>query len=51
MVPKDLSVRVHDGPACGLILDRDLNAALNIEALGLESLGYALEAPAYRRRE
>jgi len=28
-----------------------LNASLNIEALGLESLGYALEAPAFRRGE
>ena len=51
VVQKDLSVRVHDCPACGLVLDRDLNASLNIEALGLESLGYALEAPAFMRRE
>ena len=49
VVQKDLSVRVHDCPSCGLILDRDLNASLNIEALGLESLGLALEAPAFRR--
>ena len=51
VVRKDLSVRVHDCPLCGLVLDRDLNASLNIEALGLESLGYALEAPAFRRGE
>jgi putative transposase len=51
VVRKDLSVRVHDCPVCGLVLDRDLNASLNIEALGLESLGYALEAPAFRRGE
>jgi putative transposase len=44
MVQKDLSVRVHDCPECGLVLDRDLNAAINIERLGLESLGYALKA-------
>jgi putative transposase len=31
MVQKDLSVRVHDCPECGLVLDRDLNAAINIE--------------------
>ena len=51
VVQKDLSVRVHDCPACGLVLERDLNASLNIEALGLESLGYALEAPAFMRGE
>jgi putative transposase len=38
VVPKDLSVRVHDCPHCGLKLDRDLNAALNILARGLASL-------------
>ncbi len=29
-VPKDLSVRTHSCPFCGLILDRDHNAAINI---------------------
>lgn len=38
-VPKDLSVRVHDCPHCGLKLSRDHNAALNILARGLTSLG------------
>lgn len=38
IVPKDLSVRVHDCPRCGLKLDRDLNAALNILARGVASL-------------
>ena len=33
-VPKDLSVRTHSCPACGLVLGRDLNAARNILALG-----------------
>ncbi len=37
-VPKDLSVRVHHCPHCGLTLDRDLNAARNILARGLASL-------------
>jgi putative transposase len=39
IVPKDLSVRVHDCPHCGLKLSRDRNAALNILALGLQSMG------------
>ena len=30
-VPKDLKVRVHSCPFCGLVLDRDHNAAINIE--------------------
>lgn len=34
VVPKKLSVRVHDCPSCGLRLDRDENAARNIERLG-----------------
>jgi putative transposase len=38
-VPKGLSVRVHSCPQCGLTLDRDLNAALNILARGLARLG------------
>jgi putative transposase len=36
IIPKDLSVRNHDCPHCGLTLDRDVNAALNILGLGLE---------------
>lgn len=34
VVPKDLRTRVHDCPHCGLRLDRDHNAAVNIQALG-----------------
>ena len=34
LVPKDLGVRVHDCPHCGLRMDRDHNAAVNICALG-----------------
>lgn len=34
MVKKSLSVRVHKCPYCGLILDRDVNAAINILRLG-----------------
>jgi putative transposase len=33
-VPKDLTVRVHECPHCGLVLDRDVNAAVNILGLG-----------------
>ena len=38
-VKKDLSVRVHQCPQCGLEIDRDLNAALNILARGLACIG------------
>ena len=31
IVPKSLSIRVHDCPHCGLVLDRDHNAAINIK--------------------
>jgi putative transposase len=44
-VVKDLSQRVHSC-LCGLTLDRDVNAARNILALGLQSVGLkAKEAP------
>jgi putative transposase len=33
-VPKSLSVRTHICPCCGLVLDRDENAALNIRRAG-----------------
>jgi len=39
LVKKDLSVRVHTCPVCGLVLDRDENAAINILALGLQRVG------------
>lgn len=38
IVEKDLHIRVHDCPHCGLKLSRDLNAAINILARGLASL-------------
>jgi putative transposase len=34
-VPKPLSERIHRCPTCGLVLDRDVNAARNILRLGL----------------
>lgn len=36
MVPKRLEDRTHSCPNCGLVLDRDVNAARNTLALGLE---------------
>ena len=56
IVPKDLSVRIHDCPHCGLKLSRDHNAALNILARGLASISAgspdeAVEAPAFRHGE
>ena len=51
VVPKDLSVRVHDCPHCGLTLNRDLNAARNILARGLASLpACGIEATSFTRR-
>lgn len=38
IVPKTLSVRVHTCPVCGLVMDRDENAARNILQRGLLSL-------------
>ena len=35
IVPKGLSVRIHECPDCGLVLDRDVNAARNILTLAL----------------
>jgi len=37
-VTKLLSDRVHECPECGLVMDRDENAAINILRLGLQSL-------------
>jgi putative transposase len=45
VVPKGLRIRVHDCPHCGLRIDRDLNAALNILARGLASLRLGARSP------
>ena len=37
---KTLAERVHQCVCCGLTLDRDHNAALNIKSLGLQALGF-----------
>jgi putative transposase len=39
VVKKALSIRTHECPQCGLVVDRDLNAAYNILRLGLQSQG------------
>ena len=46
-----LSERVFACPCCSAHIDRDLNAALNILALGLQDLGLSLEAPGFCRGE
>jgi len=45
IVDKTLSVRVHNCPRCGLVLDRDHNAAINILALGLQRMGKIPRSP------
>ncbi|HEX6778946.1 MAG TPA: transposase, partial [Ktedonobacterales bacterium] len=40
-VKKTLSMRTHVCPSCGLVLDRDHNAALNILELALRTAGQA----------
>lgn len=40
-----LSEREFRCPCCGLVLDRDRNASLNILAIGLDSLGLAPRSP------
>ena len=34
IVPKELSVRIHRCPHCGLTIDRDVNAGINIKRFG-----------------
>jgi len=45
IVKKSLSERVHTCPHCDLVLDRDVNAARNILARGMASLGAAPRSP------
>ncbi|MDI6878634.1 MAG: zinc ribbon domain-containing protein [Desulfitobacteriaceae bacterium] len=37
-VPKDLSIRVHECPVCGLVMDRDLVSAKLILERGLAAI-------------
>ena len=46
-----LAERIYQCPCCSLSIDRDLNAAKNIKALGLQSVGLPLEAPAFTHGE
>jgi len=48
LVTKSLSDRIHECPGCGLIMDRDQNAALNILARGRE---IRREPPEFRPAE
>jgi putative transposase len=50
-VRKKLSERVHACPNCGLVMDRDHNAALNIISLGLQRVSQSVEAAAFMRAE
>lgn len=45
LVEKSLSERVHSCPVCGLQIDRDENAAINILALGLQCLDESPRSP------
>jgi putative transposase len=38
LVVKTLSTRTHTCPVCGLVMDRDVNAAVNILQRGLQTL-------------
>ncbi|MBN1324072.1 MAG: transposase [Methanotrichaceae archaeon] len=49
IVEKSLSDRVHECLCCGLSLDRDQNAAINVLRLGMKPFGIVkpyIEAPA-----
>ena len=48
LVEKKLSDRVHSCFRCGLIIDRDQNAAINILGLGLQSLGIVPKSLPFR---
>ncbi len=42
MVPKSLAIRIHKCDVCGLVLDRDYNAAINILKKGLHMFNVKL---------
>jgi putative transposase len=49
LVQKSLSVRTHVCPSCGLILDRDENAAINMQRAGQALRGVVALAAAANR--
>ncbi|MDD5258276.1 MAG: transposase, partial [Methanothrix soehngenii] len=49
IVPKTLADRVHLCPNCGLEMDRDINASLNIRTLGLRERAYRDTTPTLNR--
>jgi putative transposase len=51
IVKKELSERVHNCPGCGISMDRDLNAAINILRLGMQSLRQIDGSPALKGGE
>ena len=51
IIGTSLSICVHACPVGALVKNRDENAVNIILRLGLESLGFAREAPAFRRGE
>jgi putative transposase len=48
IVPKMLADRTHACPNCGLQMDRDINASVNIRTLGLRGRAYGDTAIADR---
>ena len=51
VVPKELSERVHHCPRCGLVVDRDVNAARNILKAGQELAHVEAEPLLVQRRK
>ena len=43
-VPKTLEIRIHDCPKCLTVLDRDLNAAINILVRAINAVGLTVPA-------
>jgi len=43
-VPKTLEIRTHDCPKCLTVLDRDLNAAINILVRAIQAVGLTVSA-------
>jgi putative transposase len=46
IVKKELLERIHNCPECSLSIDRDLNTAMNVLRLGMQSLREIAGSPA-----